>query len=275
MIQVLLERKTPLLLFVVLFVLLVVLSSQAKGHEGGSLLEGFLFRLVTPVARLADGFDEGLTRWVEGYVDLRLARVENLRLREDLSQLQLERQRWEQERLEYRRLLGLLGLKEMMRRPALAARVVSRGHGLGATTLIINRGASDGVALNQPVIVPSGVAGRVIEVGTSTAKVQLALDPNSSVAALSERSRAQGMVNGRGERLLRMEYVSDLEDVQPGDRIVTSGLDRIFPPGLPLGTVLRAERGGGLVQSIEVEPATDFDKLEEVLVLLGSAGEAS
>jgi rod shape-determining protein MreC len=275
MIQVLLERKTPLLLFVVLFILLVVLSSQAKGHEGGSLLEGLLFRMVTPVARLADGIDERLTSWVEGYVDLRLARVENLRLKEDLSLLQLERQRWEQERLEYRRLLGLLGLKEMVRGPAVAARVVSRGHGLGATTLIINRGSSDGVAPNQPVIVPSGVAGRVIEVAPSTAKVQLALDPNSSVAALSERSRAQGMVNGRGERLLRMEYVSDLEDVQPGDRIITSGLDRIFPPGLPLGTVLRAERGGGLVQSIEVEPAADFNKLEEVLVLLDAAEEAS
>jgi rod shape-determining protein MreC len=275
MIQTLLERKTPLLLFAVLFILLVVLSSQAKGHEGGSILEGILFRLVTPVARLADALDERLTRWVEEYVDLRLARVENLGLKEELGLLQLERQRWEQERQEYRRLLGVLGLKEMVRRPALAARVVSRGHGLGATTMIINRGAGDGVAPNHPVIVPAGVVGRVIEVGPSTAKVQLMLDPNSSVAALSERSRAQGMVNGRGERLLRMDYVSDLEDVQPGDRIVTSGLDRLFPPGLPLGTVLRAERGGGLVQSIEVEPAADFGKLEEVLVLLESAGEGA
>lgn len=268
MIHALLERKAPLLLFAVLFVLLVLLSSQAKSQEGSSLLEGLLFRLMTPVARAADAVDETVSRWAEGYIDLRMARVESLKLKEDLSRLQVDRQRWEAERLEYARLLRLLGLKEAVAFPSLAARVISRGHGLGATTLLINRGTSDGVAPNQPAIVPEGVAGRVIEVGPSTAKVQLALDPNSSIAALAERTRAQGVLNGRGGPLLRLEYVSDLEDVQPGDRVVTSGLDRVFPAGLILGTVLRAEHGEGLVQTIEVEPAVDFGKLEEVLVLL-------
>jgi rod shape-determining protein MreC len=268
MIQALLERKAPLLLFCVLFVLLLLLSSQAKSPQGSSLLESLLFRAVTPVARAADGVDEAVTGWIEGWVNLRLARVENLRLQEELSALQIERQRWQAERLEYRRLLGVLELQEALGRPSVAARVVSRGHGLGAHTLIISRGSRDGIVPNLPVIVPAGVAGRVVEAGPLTAKVQLALDPNSSVAALSERTRAQGMINGRGGPHLRMEYVADLEDVQPGDLVVTSGLDRIFPPGLAIGTVLRAERGEGLVQTIDVEPVVDFDKLEEVVVLL-------
>ncbi len=275
MIHVLFERRAPLLLFAVLFVLLVILSSQAKNPEGPSLLEGLLFRLVTPVARAANALDDGATRWVESYVDLRLVRVENLRLREELSSLQVERMRWQAERLEYARLLSVLGLKERMALPSVAARVISRGQGLGATTLVINRGSDDGIAPNQPVLVPAGVAGRVVEVGPSTSKVQIALDPNSSIAALGERTRAQGMLNGRGGPVLALDYVADLEDVQPGDRVLTSGLDRIFPPGLVLGTVLRAEHGEGLVQSIDVEPAVEFGKLEEVLVLTGAPESAS
>ena len=275
MIHALLERKAPFLLFFVLFILLVLLSTQAKNPTGSSLLESLLFRLVTPVARAADTVDEGVTGWVEGWVDLRLARVENLHLKEQLSSLEVERHRWRAERVEYERLLGLLDLKEALQRPSVAARVVSRGQGLGAHTLIINRGLGDGVAPGLPVIVPSGVAGRVLEAGPLTSKIQLALDPNSSVAALSERTRAQGMINGRGSATLRMEYVADLEDVQPGDRVVTSGLDRIFPPGLAIGTVLKAERGEGLVQTIDVEPAVEFDKLEEVLVLLPAPGEGA
>ena len=275
MIQFLLERRAPLLLFTILFILLVVLSSQARSGNDASLLESVLFRLVTPVARLTHAAGDGTTGLVEDYVSLRLAHVENLRLKEDLSRLVVDRQRWEAERHEYQRLLDLLGLKEQLALPSVAARVVARGHGLGAFTLIIDRGSSDGLRTNQPVIVPAGVAGRVVKTSPSSAKVQLALDPNSSIAALTERTRAQGMVNGRGQPHLRMEYVSDLEDVQPGDRVLTSGLDRIFPPGLSVGTVLRAERSEGLVQTIEVEAAVDFDKLEEVLVLLAPQPEGS
>ncbi|MEE9219315.1 MAG: rod shape-determining protein MreC [Acidobacteriota bacterium] len=269
MIQALLERRAPLLLCVILFILLIALSSQARTEEGAGLLESILFRLVTPVARLAHSATDGAARWIDDYVDLRLTHVENMVFREELSQLQIEQQRWQAQKHEYVRLLKLLDLKERLPFDSVAARVVSRGHALGAHTLVVGRGTRDGLRRNQPIMVPDGIVGRVTEVGEFTAKVQLALNPNSSIAALTERSRAQGLVNGRGRGNLRMEYVSDLADVQPGDRIVTSGLDGIFPAGIVVGTVLRTERGDGLVQSIEVEPAVDFGRLEEILVLVG------
>jgi rod shape-determining protein MreC len=269
MIQFFLERRASLLLFTVLFILLVLLSSQARSEEGASFLESVLFRAVTPVARLAHSITDASTRWVDEWVDLKMARVENLALAEELARLRIESQRWEAERHEYVRLLDLLGLRERIEQHSVPARVISRGHALGANTLVVDRGGRDGLVANQPVIVPEGVAGRVVEVGPFTAKVQLALDPNCSIAAVTERSRAQGLVNGRGHAHLRMEYVSDLEDVLPGDRIITSGLDEVFPPGIPVGTVLRTQRRDGLVQSIEVKPSVDFSKLEEVLVLTG------
>lgn len=267
MIQFFLERRSSLLLFTVLFILLVLLSSQARNEEGTSFLESVLFRIVTPIARLTHSITDGSTRWIDEWVDLKMARVENLALAEELARLRFESQRWHAERHEYLRLLSLLGLQERLGRSSVPARVISRGHGLGASTLIIDRGSRDGLATNQPVIVSDGVAGRLVEVGPFTSKVQLALDPNCSIAAITERTRAQGLVNGRGRGHLRMEYVSDLEDVLPGDRIVTSGLDRVFPAGITVGTVLRTDRRDGLVQSIEVEPSVDFNKLEEVLVL--------
>ncbi|MCZ6778539.1 MAG: rod shape-determining protein MreC [Acidobacteriota bacterium] len=268
MIQFFLERRSSLLLFTVLFILLVLLSSQARNEDGASLLESVLFRAVTPIARVTHSIADGSTRWIDEWVDLKMARVENLALAEELGRLRFESQRWQAERHEYLRLLSLLGLQERLGHTSVPARVISRGHGLGASTLIIDRGSRDGLATNQPVIVSDGVAGRLVEVGPFASKVQLALDPNCSIAAITERTRAQGLVNGRGRGHLRMEYVSDLEDVQPGDRIVTSGLDRVFPAGITVGTVLRTDRRDGLVQTIEVEPSVDFNKLEEVLVLI-------
>jgi rod shape-determining protein MreC len=104
--------------------------------------------------------------------------------------------------------------------------------------------------------------------------VQLLIDPNSGVAGIFQRTRGQGMIVGMGDRGCRMEYVSELENVEVGDVVVTSGLDQIYPKGLTVGVVVSVEEGDQLTKHIIVRPEVDFRRLEEVLVLLSSPAEA-
>jgi rod shape-determining protein MreC len=141
-------------------------------------------------------------------------------------------------------------------------------------SLTVNRGTSDGVALDAPVISPTGVVGRVIAVGPRAARVQVLLDRDSGAGVLIERSRVSGVVSGQvvqpetGAADLLLKYVSERADVVEGDVVVTSGFDRIYPKGLVVGRVSYVGEGSGLLKEIRVEPSARFDRLEEVLVVL-------
>jgi rod shape-determining protein MreC len=99
------------------------------------------------------------------------------------------------------------------------------------------------------------------------AKVQLVTDTNSSVGSLVERTRRQGVVRGRGGSIVDMQDIPSLADVQPGDRILTAGIDGVYPKGIPIGTVTRAEPGQSLFKTVTVRPAVDFGTIEEVIVI--------
>jgi rod shape-determining protein MreC len=120
------------------------------------------------------------------------------------------------------------------------------------------------------VLAAPGIVGCVITPAHGTAKVQLLVDRNAAIAGLVDRSRAQGIVLGTGEDVLRMEYLSATADVKPGDIVVSSGIDGIYPKGFTIGKVERVERTGTAVKSASVRPAVDFSALEEVLVVRGT-----
>src|SRR4029079_13672626 len=115
-----------------------------------------------------------------------------------------------------------------------------------------------------------GIVGRVIApVARHAARVQLLIDRNAAAGALTERTRAGGIVVGaEANPPLRMEGVSNLADVKAGDTVVASGVDGIYPKGYQIGLVERSERGAGLYRTVIVKPAVDFSGLEEVLVFM-------
>jgi rod shape-determining protein MreC len=128
------------------------------------------------------------------------------------------------------------------------------------------------VAKDMAVVTSDGVVGRVIEVSLHTAKVLLITDPNSAMDVIVQRSRTQGIMEGKVEEVCVLKYVQKNEDVQVGDKVITSGLGGIFPKGLMTGTVTRVERKRpGIFQYIEVTPSVDFSRLEEVLILKGES----
>jgi rod shape-determining protein MreC len=149
----------------------------------------------------------------------------------------------------------------------LAAEVIGSSSDSSSHTLFINRGEKDRVRMNQPVITPEGVIGKIVEVFPHSAQVQLINDPSSGVGALFATTRTHGVVSGIAGSGPHMDYVSNEEKVTPGEMIVTSGEDKIFPKDLLIGTVESANQSSTF-QVITVKPAARLDRLEDVIVLL-------
>jgi len=256
---------------------LVVISHQVDGGQGASLLERGIFAVLYP-------FQWGVATSVRGvkgafysYVDLRGVQAQNVRLREQLSEMETLLQEKQDRVQEAERLRETLGLREILPLTTVAAEVVARDGLPFYRVITIDRGLEHGVGVDAPVISPTGVVGRVIKVGPRGSKVQLLLDPQAAVGVLIERTRVGGVAAGRAGFAdeptpdLEMRYVPILADVKVGDVVVTSGLDGIYPKGLAVGRVRAVGEGTGLFKEIRIEPAARFATLEEVLVVTGPA----
>jgi rod shape-determining protein MreC len=172
----------------------------------------------------------------------------------------------------------LMGLRSSTSLPTLAADVIAGNPNPGIRTITIGKGSADGVLANMAVIAPAGVVGRVVGAPAAhAARVQLLIDRDAAAGAVTERTRAGGMVLGVVDRdpPMTMDLVLNTADVKAGDAVVASGADGIYPKGFAIGRVESAERGTGLYRAITVRPAVDFSSLEAVLVVLVPARSAT
>jgi rod shape-determining protein MreC len=202
------------------------------------------------------------------YFDLVGVRKENIQLQRQLAQYESQRARLFELEAENDRLSDLLGLREAMQAPAVAANVIGGDAGGLRRTLVLSEGARNGLKRDMPVVSTGGVVGRLIMVSPNASRVLLINDHNSAMDAFDQRSQARGIVAGVVDDGLMMKYVDRSEDIKAGDTIVSAGVDGIFPRGLLVGRVARvSQEGPGLFLNVEVSPAVDFRKLEQVLVL--------
>ena len=247
---------------------IILISAQVNSRSGVPVLEQVTFGVFAEVQRSMTGVVSGIRHFWSGYVGLRDVREENAELKQQLAdvQIQLQQQRALADRS--RGLDRLLGLRERLTLNTVAAEVIALGATPDFRTMTIDKGSQQGLKSDMAIIAPAGVVGRVVVPSLRAAKVQLLIDRNAAAGALIERSRAQGVVVGAGDELLRLEYVSEIADVAVGDVVVTSGIDGIFPKGFVIGRVETVERSGRTYRRVTVSPAVDFSSLEEVLVVL-------
>jgi len=266
-------RRSRFLLVGLVLVHLAVISHQVDGGGGVSLLQHGLLAVLSPLQRGVGAIVGGAGEAWRGWAFHRETYAENRRLGERVRQLETELQASSARAQEGARLRELLELRQAVPMETVAAEVVARDGVPWFRTLTIDKGEADGVALDAPVMSPTGVVGRVVAVGPHAARVQVLLDRDSGAGVLIERSRVPGVVSGQvsgqatGAEDLALEYVPERSDVAVGDVVVTSGLDRIYPKGLVVGRVRYVGKGSGLFRDIRVEPSARFDRLEEVLVV--------
>jgi rod shape-determining protein MreC len=262
------RQRAGYLFLVVTLGHIILISAQVNSRSGVPVLEQVTFGVFAEVQRSMTAVVSGVRHFWSGYVGLRDVREENAELKQQLAdaQIQLQQQRALADRS--RGLDRLLGLRERLTLNTVAAEVIALGATPDFRTMTIDKGSQQGLQSDMAIIAPAGVVGRVVVPSLRAAKVQLLIDRNAAAGALIERSRAQGVVVGGGDELLRLEYVSEIADVVVGDVVVTSGIDGIFPKGFIIGRVEAVDRSGRTYRRITVRPAVDFSSLEEVLVVL-------
>jgi rod shape-determining protein MreC len=269
------SRHEGRLLYVVVALLLMhltLISVQVEDPAGTLLFKKWVMMASAPALTGASRVTHGIDRLWAGYVWLVGTHAENERLKESVRQLALANSSLAQAEEENLRLRRLLGFRDGAEFRTLGARVVGRIPHYLSNILYLDRGSSDGVSGSLPVVTHAGVIGRTLLVTPSSAQVQLLTNADASIGVLIERTRVPGVVRGTENLLLELNYVANTEDVVEGDVLLTSGLDGIYPKGLPVGKIVRSEKGKSGFRTIRVEPVADMVRIEEVLILLDSPG---
>jgi rod shape-determining protein MreC len=229
--------------------------------------------LISPFQSAASGVGGAGSGFFNYIGNIRSAAAENTQLKQRVDQMNGELLELRAERSENARLRALLDFKEKSQYQTVMARVIARDPSLWFDTVIIDRGSSSGIELNMPVVTPGGIVGRIIGVGPWSSQIMLITEERSAAGAVVgqlEQSTALGSVKGLGENdLLEMHHVPGLEEVNPGDPVITTGQDRIYPPGLNVGQVVDVKKGSATVAHvIYIKPGARLNALEEVAVLL-------
>lgn len=246
---------------------LAIQIKRSTENESSRLIRLWAVSVITPLEKgIVRVQGAGSNLW-RSYFYLRGVRQENRDLREQIEQLRLEQVRLKQDADQAHRLQALLGFKEQFVGATTAAQVIGSSGSEQSRLLYIDKGSDDGIRNEMPVITADGVVGKVLSViDGGTSQVLLINDQQSGVGAILEQSRLQGVLKGRASGELVIDKIMTDEEVKPGDRILTSGGDRIFPKGLPVGTVSKISKGAEFVQ-VTVKPAAMLTHLEEVLVI--------
>ena len=247
---------------------IILISAQVNGRSGVPVLQAVTFGVFAEIQRGTSAVVSGFRRVWGGYIGLRGLRAENEVLKRELSAAQIQSQEQRALADRSRGLEQLLALRDRSNLSMMAAEIIADSASPEFRTKTIDKGTRDGLRPDMAVLAPAGVVGRIVVPSARAANIQLLIDRNAAAGAIIERSRAQGLVVGGGEAHLRMENVSEVADIVVGDRVLTSGIEGIYPKGFVIGRIEAVEKNGPAYKRIVVRPAVDFTSLEEVLVVL-------
>lgn len=250
-----------------------ILIAAARGQMKNEPLGALLMWILRPLQAASQGAVNWIADFRENYDTLTGFRSENERLRRRIQNLEVERQKLLEAEATNRQLKQLLDFRSHLPTGAITASIIANSAGSWFQSCQIDKGSADGVRKGMAVVTPLGVVGQVVAVTPRTAKVLLLTDPNSGIDVLVQRTRSRGIVSGAPENGTVLKYMKRSEDVQEGDRLITSGMDGIFPKGLMVGTVIKVRKQHlGLFQFVEVLPAVQPARVENVLVTVAESG---
>ncbi len=252
-----------------IFLQVVGLAVQVKRqteNQSSRLIRVWAVTTVTPLEKGIVRLQTGATGIWRNYVYLRGVRQQNRELQQQIQQLQLDQVRLKQDAEQAHRLQSLLGFKEQFIAQTTAAQVIGSSGSEQSRIVYLDKGSKQGIERDMAVISSDGVVGKVILVFANTSQVLLINDQSSGVGAILEQSRLQGILKGKASGELVLDKIMSDEDVKPGEKVLTSGGDQIFPKGLPIGSVSRVSTGGQFLQ-VTLQPAAALNHLEEVLVI--------
>jgi rod shape-determining protein MreC len=260
--------RNVLIVWLALLALLAFSSFFSQTGRDYYPVESSLVDGILPVFSFFTSIQTGLGSWWTRYLSFTETQKEKDALTKQISQLKLENIRLREMVSGFDRLKKLLQLKSELPGPSLVAEVVGRGPSPFIQTFFIDKGRKDGLVRGMPVLMTEGVVGRLEKTSANFSQVIQINDPSFAVDCLTQRSRVRGILTGiPGEKNCQIKYVARTEDILPGDIIITSGLDQLYPKGLILGRILKLNaRAKGNFLFVEVVPEVKLSQIEEVLI---------
>ncbi|WP_303840913.1 rod shape-determining protein MreC [Selenomonas ruminantium] len=268
-------RKGWAMAFVVVSLFCIIFFA-ARGRFQAPVSSQSVSLVLSPFQQGVSWISDELRHVTEAVWEMATLYEQNKMLRNEVEQLRGINLQANEALAENERLRNMIGYKQSAHQfDMVAARVIGRESDTWSRMIVIDRGTMSGIGNDMPVVTPQGLVGRVVEAGLNSSKVQLILDPRSSVGTIVQRaqSRVTGIVQGDMDNptMPQMVNIPKNADVVEGDVIVTSGFGGVYPKGIIVGLVSSLKNdAGGLLKIGVLEAAVDFQKLEDVLVITAS-----
>lgn len=246
---------------------LAIQVHRSPDAQSTRLIRVWAVAAVTPFEKAIVWTQSSTSNLWHSYIYLRGVRQENRDLKYEIETLRIRQVRLSEDAEQARRLQALLGFKEQFILKTLAAQVIGVTGSELSRGIYIDKGRDDGIKRDMAVITSDGVVGKVLTVYGTTSLVLLLNDQTNGVGAVLAKSRLQGILRGTPSGEVVLDKILSDEVVEPGEQVLTSGGDQIFPKGLPAGTVTAVSQGPESFLNIRIRPAANLSKLEEVLVI--------
>jgi rod shape-determining protein MreC len=254
-------------LLLVIFAQLVLIAVQVRNDRDVRMVRVWSVTAITPLARVLETARGATAGFFRNYILMHDAREDNHRLQADVDRLKMENQFLKTELSTADRAKALVAFQARTQSKTIAARVIAAGAGVNSKVVFVDRGSGSGVEKGMPVVTPDGIVGKVIAAYPTASEVMLITDPEFAAGVVSQKHHVSGTLKGQGQANCKVDYVPSEEKVEVGEMFYTSGDDRVFPKGFPVG-VARVVRGSSPYQEILVEPSGLQQGLEAVLIVL-------
>lgn len=254
-------------LVIVIAAQLLLLAYQVKTGSDMRLIRVWAVTGITPMARVIETVRSGTSGFFSDYFVLLDVRDENRHMKAELGRLKLENQFLKTELSTADRARALAQFEARSQSKVIAARIIGNGTGANSKEVFIDRGSTSGVLKGMAVITPDGIVGKVVEAFPTASEVLLITDPTFAAGVISEKNHVHGTLKGQGGPNCKVDYVQNEEKLDAGEWFFTSGDDRVFPKGLPVGQA-SVVRPGRELKEIYVTPSGFKNGFEEVLVVL-------
>jgi rod shape-determining protein MreC len=265
--------RNIIVLLIVIFAQLILLAWQVRNDSDVPMVRVWAVSAVAPVASTIEGLRNGTMGFFSNYFELRNAREQSRRLKTEVDRLRVENQLLKNELGSAQRAESLAGFQARNPSRMIGARVIAATPGMGTRSVLIDRGSQSGVRRGMAVVTPDGIVGTVIAVFPFASQVRSVTDPGFAAGVESEKNHVHGVLKGLGTSSARVDFVPVGQKIESGEMFFTSGEDRIFPRGLPVGKVTSVQEGASF-QDITVEPSGTEQAPEEVLVIVDPVHQA-